>query len=119
MYKFKIKSFCKINLSLNVSKKIFNNYHKVSTLITFCNIYDVLSIQKIKGTKDKINFVGKYNKNINISSNTITKLLKLLRKKNFLKNQAFKICVKKNIPHGSGLGGGSSNAATLLNFLNN
>ena len=28
------------------------------------------------------------------------------------------IDIKKNIPHGSGLGSGSSNAASLLNFLN-
>ena len=41
-----------------------------------------------------------------------------LREKNFLKKQAFKINIQKNIPHGSGLGGGSSNAADLLNFFN-
>ena len=35
-----------------------------------------------------------------------------------LENQAFKINIKKNIPHGSGLGGGSSNAADLLNYFN-
>ena len=35
-----------------------------------------------------------------------------------LENQTFKINIKKNIPHGSGLGGGSSNAADLLNYLN-
>ena len=42
----------------------------------------------------------------------------LLRKNNLVKNQFFKINIKKNIPHGSGLGGGSSNAANLLNYLN-
>ena len=44
--------------------------------------------------------------------------MQLLRKKNLIKNQSFKINIKKNIPHGSGLGGGSSNASNLLNYLN-
>ena len=47
----------------------------------------------------------------------LTKVLNLLRKKNLLENQSFKINIKKNIPHGSGLGGGSSNAASLLNYF--
>ena len=42
----------------------------------------------------------------------------LLRKTKLLRKQTFKINIKKNIPHGSGLGGGSSNAADLLNHLN-
>ena len=41
----------------------------------------------------------------------------MLRKRKFFKKKYFKIDVQKNIPHGSGLGGGSSNAAILLNFL--
>tara|TARA_B100000686_G_C16119458_1_gene631884 strand:- start:4 stop:612 length:609 start_codon:yes stop_codon:yes gene_type:complete len=36
-----------------------------------------------------------------------------------MNNQSFKINVKKNIPHGSGLGGASSNASYLLNYFNN
>ena len=35
-----------------------------------------------------------------------------------LKNKIFRIKIKKNIPHGSGLGGGSSDAASLINFFN-
>ena len=118
MKKFKIKSFCKINLSLRVLKKLDNGYHIINSLITFCDLYDVILINKIKGLKDKISFSGKFRKGINKKANTITTVLYLLRKRSFFKKQAFEIKIKKNIPHGSGLGGGSSNAANLLNFFN-
>jgi 4-diphosphocytidyl-2-C-methyl-D-erythritol kinase len=115
---FKIKSFCKINLSLRVLSRLNSGYHNINSIITFCNLHDVISIYKINGSKDKINFSGRFKKGINEKSNTVAKVLHLLRKKNFLKKQAFKINIQKNIPHGSGLGGGSSNAADLLNFFN-
>jgi 4-diphosphocytidyl-2-C-methyl-D-erythritol kinase len=115
---FKIKSYCKINLSLRVIKKLNNNYHNIISLITFCDLHDVISISKTKSSKDKISFSGKFKKGINKKSNTVTKILNLLRRAKLLENQAFKINIRKNIPHGSGLGGGSSNAADLLNYFN-
>ena len=118
MKNFKIKSYCKINLSLKVIKKLSNNYHNIISLITFCNLHDIISISKIKSSKDKISFSGKFKKGINKRLNTITKILNLLRRSKLLENQTFKINIKKNIPHGSGLGWGSSNAADLLNYLN-
>ena len=118
MKNFKIKSYCKINLSLRVIKKLNNNYHNIISLITFCNLHDIISISRIKSSKDKISFSGKFKKGINKRSNTVTKILNLLRRSKLLENQTFKINIKKNIPHGSGLGGGSSNAADLLNYLN-
>ncbi len=118
MKNLKIKSYCKINLCLQIIKKLNNGYHKISSLITFCDLHDVISISKIKNSKDKISFTGRFKKGINKKSNTIIKVLNLLRKKRLLENQTFKINIQKNIPHGSGLGGGSSNAASLLNFLN-
>jgi len=115
---FKIKSYCKINLSLKIIKKLKNGYHNISSLITFCDLHDVISISKIKKSKDRITFSGKFCKNINKKTNTISALLKILREKKLIKNQSFKINVKKNIPHGSGLGGASSNASYLLNYFN-
>ena len=118
MKKFKIKSFCKINLSLRVLKRLSNGYHNIRSLVTFCDLHDVISISKIKDVNDKISFSGRFKKGVNKKSNTISKVLYLLRKRNFFQKQAFKIDIQKNIPHGSGLGGGSSNAADVLNFFN-
>ena len=118
MKNFKIKSYCKINLSLRVIKKLNSGYHNITSLITFCGLHDIISISTIKNLKDKISFSGKFKGGIDYKSNTITKVLNLLRKNNLLENQSFKINIKKNIPHGSGLGGGSANAASLLNYLN-
>ena len=88
------------------------------SLITFCDLHDIISISKIGNLKDKISFSGKFKKGIDNKKNTITKVLALLRRNQLIENQAFKINVQKNIPHGSGLGGGSSNAANLLNYFN-
>ena len=118
MKRIKIKSYCKINLSLKVIKKMKNGYHTINSIITFCNLHDIISITKNKKLNDNITFTGMFKKGINKKLNTITNLLNLLRKDKFLINQFFKISIKKNIPHGSGLGGGSSNAAYLLNYLN-
>ncbi len=117
MKNFKIKSYCKINLFLRVLKKLNNGYHDIMSLITFCDLHDVISISKIGSSKDKISFSGKFSTGINKKKNTVTKVLNLLRRTQLLENQAFKINIQKNIPHGSGLGGGSSNAADLLNYF--
>ena len=113
-----IRSYCKINLFLKVNRKLKNNYHKIQTLITFCDLYDTILIYEIGGSKDKIIFYGEFKKKINSNSNTITKILHILRKEGKLKKRVFKIFVKKNIPHGSGLGGGAANASSLLNYFN-
>ena len=118
MKNYIIKSYCKINLSLNVLKKLKSGYHRITSLITFCNLHDIISISKIESIKDDIIFTGRFNKGIKKNSNTIVKVLKILREQKLLNNHKFKINVKKNIPHGSGLGGGSSNAASLLNYFN-
>ena len=118
MKSINIKSYCKINLSLRVTKKLSSGYHNIMSLITYCDLHDIIRVSKNKYLKDKIIFSGKFKKKINSKKNTISKLLNLLRKNKLIKNEFFKINIKKNIPHGSGLGGGSSNAASLINYFN-
>ena len=114
---FLINSYCKINISLRVIKKLKNGLHKINTFIIFARIFDQIYLREIKNTKDKISFYGKFKNKISKSNNTISRILDLLRKNNFIKKIYFEIKVKKNIPTKSGLGGGSMNAASLLTFL--
>ena len=112
----KINSWAKINLSLNVVKRLRNKYHKIESLITFVEIFDEIKIRFLKGKKNKIYFTGKFAKGIG-KNNTISKLLNLLEKKKIIKNLKFEIVIKKNIPQKSGMGGGSMNASSILKYF--
>ena len=46
MKNFKIRSYCKINLSLKILKKLNSGYHNITSLITFCDLYDLISISE-------------------------------------------------------------------------
>jgi len=112
----KLKSWAKINLSLNVIKRQKNNYHKIESLITFVQIFDEIKIKRINKEENKVSFLGKFSKGIR-KNNTITKLLNLLEKGKLVKNKKFEIKIKKNIPQKSGMGGGSMNAACILKYF--
>ena len=111
---YKIKSYAKINLSLNVVGKK-NFLHKIESIVSFLTLYDEIFIKKITNKNHKIRFIGKFSPNIK-SQNTISRLLEIIDRKNLIKDK-YQIIVKKNIPSQSGLGGGSMNAASVLNFF--
>ena len=111
-----IKSFAKINLSLGVTGKLKSGYHKIESLVSFLNLYDVIKIKKIEGKKHKIIFIGKFSKGIK-KINTISKLISILDKKKILNKKKYLIIVKKNIPQKAGLGGGSMNASSIIRFF--
>ena len=112
----KIKSFAKINLTLKILNKYSNGYHKIESLISKISLADEILIKETQGSKNRISFSGKFSSNIS-NTNTISKLLKILNDQNYIKNKKFNIKVKKNIPQSSGMGGGSMNAASILNYL--
>ena len=115
MNSFKIKSFAKINLALNVTGKK-SKLHNIESLISFIDLHDSITLRESNTKQHKINFFGKFSKNIS-KINTISKLLKILDNKKLLDNKKFEIKVIKNIPQKAGMGGGSMNAASLLNFF--
>ena len=110
----KIKSHAKINLALNIVGKT-KTLHKIESIVSFLDLHDEIRIKKINQKNNKIKFFGKFSKGIK-SKNTVSELLKNIEKKKLFKDK-FQITIKKNIPSEAGLGGGSMNAASILNFF--
>ena len=111
-----LKSFSKINLSLNINSKLKNGLHDIQSYYCLINLFDKIKIRKIDKKKDKVVFFGPFIKYIKKSNNSIINLLKLLRKLELISGY-YSVNVIKNIPVFSGLGGGTSNAASVLKFL--
>ena len=111
-----LKSFSKINLSLNINSKLKNGLHDIQSYYCLINLFDKIKIRKIDKKKDKVVFFGPFVKYIKKSNNSIINLLKLLRKLELISGY-YSVKVIKNIPVFSGLGGGTSNAASVLKFL--
>ena len=114
----KIKSYAKINLSLGVLGKLKSKLHRIESLVSFIDLHDEISIKNINKEKHEVVFYGEFSKNIP-NKNTISKLLKLLDKQNYLKNKKYLIKIKKNIPSNSGMGGGSMNASSIMRYFAN
>ena len=115
MTTFKIKSYAKLNMALNVTGRT-SKLHKIESIISFIDLYDLIYLKIINRKNHKVSFVGKFSKGIT-KKNTVLSLLKLLDQKKLLKNKKFKIKIIKNIPQKAGMGGGSMNAASLINFF--
>ncbi len=111
-----LKSYSKINLTLNVNKKLKSGLHDIQSYYCLINLSDKIKITKNKTNKDKIVFKGRFGNYVSTSSNSITHLLKILRESKLITNH-YSVVITKNIPVFSGLGGGTSNAAAIFNFL--
>ncbi|MBN3040310.1 MAG: 4-(cytidine 5'-diphospho)-2-C-methyl-D-erythritol kinase [Candidatus Omnitrophica bacterium] len=108
--KIKVLSPAKINLYLNITGKYPGGYHRIESIVERVSLFDRLTIELTK------------NQSIDISSNIISlnskrnlcyKAASILKSKLSIP-YGFKISLNKKIPIGSGLGGGSSNAASVI-----
>ena len=108
--KVRISSPAKINLYLNIVGKYPNGFHRLESVVERISLRDEIEINVSRGHEVKIssNF-----KNLENEDNLAVKAA-LLIKKAYRIPYGLNIRLKKNIPVGSGLGGGSSNAASAL-----
>ena len=111
-----IKTQCpaKINLFLRVLDKRIDGYHNIETSFQLIDLYDLISFEKIT---DEI-IIESNEDYLGGEDNTI--YASAIKVKEYLSDKKYgvKINIKKNIPTGSGMGGGSSNAASTIIALN-
>lgn len=108
----KIRAQAKINLFLEVTRRRPDGYHDLATLFARIGVADTLSLKKTAapGIKLKVkNCPPGLKQEENIVHRAAVKFFGA-----FGINPAVEISLKKNIPVGAGLGGGSSDAAAAL-----
>jgi len=103
----------KINLSLKIVRKRSDGFHDIDSDFQFLNWGDKIEIcssNKLSVSTTKIQ--------ISQQENLVTDALKKIE--SFCDTKLnYSVKIEKNIPLGSGLGGGSSNAATAMLAVNN
>ncbi|WP_455257643.1 4-(cytidine 5'-diphospho)-2-C-methyl-D-erythritol kinase [Peptoniphilus asaccharolyticus] len=105
-----MKSYAKINLSLDVVSKREDGYHNIASIMQRIDIYDEMEIEK----SEKFNFDSDMELP---EENTVTKAYRVLTEY-MERDLPVSVKLHKNIPIGAGLAGGSANAATLFEEIN-
>ena len=101
----------KINIGLNIISKTSDGFHNIESCFCPIDLHDIIELKisnKTSLSTSGITIPG------NSNNNLIIKSIRLFNPK-----LNYKIHLHKNIPVGSGLGGGSSDATFLLKHLNN
>ncbi len=112
-----LKSYAKINLTLSVNKRLKSGLHNIQSIYCLIDLHDKIFLKKIKNKNfDQVSFTGPFSKDVHKSNNSVKKVLNAMRKNKII-NDYYAVKVIKKIPVFAGLGGGTSNAATLLKQL--
>lgn len=111
----KLKSPAKLNFRLDVLDKRTDGYHDLRMINSAINLYDEIECTLIERgiIVECENDTSVPNGEDNITYQVAKEILAYSNK-----NIGVKILIKKNIPSAAGMGGGSSNAASVLMGLN-
>ena len=107
----------KINLSFEIKARRADGFHEIETLMTPISLADRLTIETTTSGDNGIGFSCDDRSLPTGEDNLVVRAAKLFREAAKI-TAGIKIGLEKKIPHGAGLGGGSSDAASTLLGLN-
>ncbi len=105
----------KLNLFLHIADKRADGYHLLESLSVFVDVCDRLEAEPADDLHLALD--GAMAANIGIEDNLVLRAARLLQHHTGT-NKGASLRLKKNLPAGAGLGGGSSDAAAALKLLN-
>jgi len=105
----------KINLGLHITGLRPDGYHEIETIFYPVSIRDALEV--IESETTKLNVSGTVSLECRNDDNLVMKAYRLMAA-NYAFVRPVDIYLKKAIPSGAGLGGGSSDAAFMLKLIN-
>ncbi len=110
----RLYSPAKINLFLNVTSKRPDGYHELVSIMCRINLYDKITILP-NPIKTSVSCIHPHvpEDGTNLAARAADIFFKTINTREHIH-----ITIDKKIPVGAGLGGGSSNAATVLTWLN-
>ncbi len=108
-----VRAYAKINIGLRVLEKRPDGYHNIETVFHQIDLYDEL----VFAPADVITLTTTSSEIPTDSNNLCVRAAETLQRYTRTK-KGVAIALKKNIPVGAGLGGGSSDAASVLVVLN-
>ena len=113
-----LPSYAKVNIGLRIVGKRPDGYHDLETIFQQIGLHDTLTIEIAESTGQPQMTMTTDDPSLPVDSrNLAVRAAELFLEKSH-KQLSVKIDLKKVIPTGAGLGGGSSNAATTLLALN-
>ena len=106
----------KINLSLSITGKTNNGYHLLDSLISHTEYGDTIKIDLNNTNTFTMNIVGEFAQGLNIFDNSVLDGARMIH--TLLPDMpCAHITLTKNLPIASGIGGGSSDCATVIKGL--
>ncbi|MDE6621895.1 MAG: 4-(cytidine 5'-diphospho)-2-C-methyl-D-erythritol kinase [Lachnospiraceae bacterium] len=116
MEKRNYKARAKINLALDVCRRLENGYHEVRMVMQMVDIYDELEFKR-RDDPDIILSVSSRDYLGDLENNLIFRAAKLMKQQYNIQH-GVEIKLKKNIPVAAGMAGGSTDAAATMLAMN-
>lgn len=110
------KARAKINLGLDVCRRLENGYHEVKMIMQTIDLYDELVLRK-RQEPDIVLLINSVDNLGKLEDNLIYKAVKCMRERYHIE-QGIEVSLKKNIPVAAGMAGGSTDAAGVMLAIN-
>lgn len=107
-----LKAYAKLNLGLQVLHKRPDGFHEIATHFAGISLHDTITV----APSHELKCSCEPEVTADIEGNLVTKAFRAFAEE-FAVPVTYHVHIEKVIPTGAGLGGGSSDSATTLNFL--